>query len=363
MPALVPPVADEREGLLGYLALVRSAVRVAAYGLTDEQARRAPTPSALSVGGLVKHLASTEQGWINLVMLRDRAEDLSEAQDEYEADFHLAPDETLAGALDRYAEVAKETEAVIAGITDLGQPVPVPRGVPWYPDDLDAWSVRWVLLHLIEETARHAGHADIVREAVDGATAYELMAAAEGWPATDWIQPWQPGPSRAASVLRVQEDGRPIEFTFDELLHYHGHSAPAGVAHAFKVMERAFPLLDPDGPVERREVEITTAFAGPGARDAFEAVTRAVTGDRYTVDAALEQPERGPTMANFVFHLTYRGRTVRLQLRPGHVSEEFIELVRKPDLTDDEDERLRRLKLEMADRLLGQDAAEIYDQV
>jgi hypothetical protein len=84
----------------------------------------------------------------------------------------------------------------MAGITDLGQPVPVPPGVPWYPDDVDAWSVRWVLLHLIEETARHAGHADIVREAVDGATAYELMAAVEGWPATDWVTPWRPPTGR-----------------------------------------------------------------------------------------------------------------------------------------------------------------------
>ena len=75
------------------------------------------------------------------------------------------------------------------------QAVPVPQGVPWYPDDVDAWSVRWVLLHLIVETARHAGHADIVREAIDGATAFPLMAAAEGWPATPWMQPWEKGTS------------------------------------------------------------------------------------------------------------------------------------------------------------------------
>jgi hypothetical protein len=164
-------------------------------------------------------------------------------------------------------------------------------------------------------------------------------------------------------MLHVHEDGKPIDFTFDEILKYHGYSAPAGVAHAFKVMERAFPLLDPDTPVERREIQITTAFAGPGARDAFEAVTRAVTGDRYTVDPNLERLECGPTMANFVFHLSYRGRTVRLHLRPGHVSEEFIELARKPDLNKVEDERLRWLKLEMTERLLKQDAKEIYDQV
>ena len=76
--------------------------------------------------------------------------------------------------------MARETEAVVAGIDDLDQPVPVPKGVPWFPDDVDAWSVRWVLLHLIEEIARHAGHADIVRESIDGATMYALMAGGRG---------------------------------------------------------------------------------------------------------------------------------------------------------------------------------------
>ncbi len=65
-------------------------------------------------------------------------------------------------------------------------------GVPWFPADLEAWTVRWVLLHILEETARHAGHADIIREAIDGATMYPLMAAAEGWAATAWLQPWEP---------------------------------------------------------------------------------------------------------------------------------------------------------------------------
>ena len=64
--------------------------------------------------------------------------------------------------------------------------------MPWFPDDIDAWTVRWVVLHLITETARHAGHADIVRETIDGASAFPLMAAAEGWPATPWMQPWAP---------------------------------------------------------------------------------------------------------------------------------------------------------------------------
>jgi uncharacterized damage-inducible protein DinB len=184
MPGQVPPVADEREGLLAYLAQQRAVIRIAAYGLSDEQARLAPTAGPLSVGGLVKHVATTERGWIDIVMQRQRAPE-DELSDDYEANFRLAPFETLADVFDLYDEVAKETEAVIAGIADLDQPVPVPQGVPWFPADIDAWSVRWVLMHLISETARHAGHADIVREMIDGATAFPLMAAVEGWPATD----------------------------------------------------------------------------------------------------------------------------------------------------------------------------------
>jgi Protein of unknown function (DUF664) len=104
----------------------------------------------------------------------------------------VAGDETLADVLAFQAAVAERTESVIASIADLGQPVSVPAGVPWFPADVDAWSVRWVLLHLIQETARHAGHADIVRESIDGASAFPLMAAVEGWPETPWLQPWQP---------------------------------------------------------------------------------------------------------------------------------------------------------------------------
>ncbi len=186
MPGNVPPVADEREGLLAFLEQQRQGVRNAAFGLTDEQARLAPTASTLTVGGLVKHLAQMERNWTALMVQRPGQEA------DYDDGFRLREDETLAGALADYALAAEETTAAVAGIADMGRPVPVPKGVPWFPDDVDAWSVRWVLLHLIEETARHAGHADLVREAVDGATCWPLMAAAEGWPATPWVQPWQP---------------------------------------------------------------------------------------------------------------------------------------------------------------------------
>jgi uncharacterized damage-inducible protein DinB len=188
MPGMPAPVADERDGLLSFLAQQRYVLKVTAFGLTDEQARMAPTVSPLSVGGLVKHVTSVESHWLGIMTGTPEQRD----PESYADDFRMGPDETLAGLLGRYDAVAARTEAAVAEIGDLGHPVPIPRGVPWFPQDVDAWSVRWVLLHLIEETARHAGHADIVREGVDGATGFPLLAAAEGWPATEWLQPWEP---------------------------------------------------------------------------------------------------------------------------------------------------------------------------
>ena len=181
----------EQRDLLETLAKHRHFLRFTVRDLTDEQARLTPSAGPLSVGGLVKHVATTERGWIDIVLQRERPS-AGDATDDYEANFRLAPDESLADVFRLYDDVARETETVIAGIADLDQAVPVPQGVPWFPSDIDAWSVRWVLLHLISETARHAGHADIVREMIDGATAFPLMAAVEGWPATEWMQPWEP---------------------------------------------------------------------------------------------------------------------------------------------------------------------------
>jgi uncharacterized damage-inducible protein DinB len=189
LPGNVNPVADEREGLLAFLAQQRYVLRLAAHGLTDEQARVTPTASTLSIGGLIKHVAATERSWMDTLLQRPSAEG---GETDYVTGFTMTGEETLAEILDSYEQAARETEEIIAGIADLGQPVPVPKGVPWFPDDVDAWSVRWVLLHLIEETSRHAGHADILRECLDGAAAIPLMAAAEGWPATPWLQPWTP---------------------------------------------------------------------------------------------------------------------------------------------------------------------------
>ncbi len=195
MPGITPPITDERGGLLAYLDQQRRVLRTTAYGLTDVQARATPTVSALSVGGLIKHAGAVERSWMDTVLRRGRPG--TPGEDGHQATFRLDPDDTLAGVLSGYAAAAAETSAVISGVADLGQPVPIPPDLPWCPPGVEAWSVRWVLLHLIAETARHAGHADIVRESVDGATALPLLAAAENWPPTLWLGAWQPDAGQA----------------------------------------------------------------------------------------------------------------------------------------------------------------------
>jgi hypothetical protein len=202
MPGLVSPVADERDALMSYLSQQRLVLRISAHGLTDDQARATPTVSPLSVGGLIKHVASVERQWVGYVLQRPYRTGIAG----YVESFHMGPDQTLQEILGDYATAAAETGEVLEALP-MDHPVPVPRDSPWLPQDVEAWSVRWVLLHLIEETARHAGHADIVRESIDGATAFPLMAAVEGWPETPWMKPWQPAPDGGAAPTS-REPGR-----------------------------------------------------------------------------------------------------------------------------------------------------------
>jgi len=163
--------------------------------------------------------------------------------------------------------------------------------------------------------------------------------------------------------VEVVDQGRHLHFGFEDLLRYHGPEAPGGVAHGFVVMQLALPLLDPDGPPERREIRLDTAFPGPGARDGIELVTRAVTEDRYVVDPALGRPDRGTTLERYVFRFSYRDQAVRLEIREGFVTDEFIALSRTSGRTAEEEAHLTVLKQEMADRLLGVPAEQVYDVV
>jgi uncharacterized damage-inducible protein DinB len=187
MPGNPPSVNTEREALVAYLVQQRDGLKYAAYGLTEEQARAKPTVSALSVAGLIKHAGVTEKSWIqtmtgNVGYASERA---------YFDSFTLTDEETLNSVLADLDQVAAETAAAVAALGDLGDKVQLPQ-TPWYPQDPEGFSARWILLHVLEELARHAGHADIIREHIDGATMFELMAGAEGWPETEWIKPWRP---------------------------------------------------------------------------------------------------------------------------------------------------------------------------
>jgi uncharacterized damage-inducible protein DinB len=186
MAGQVGTVNNEQEGLLGYLAQMRYVIRLTAYGLTEEQLRATPSASPLSVGGLIKHCASTEEGWLATI----RREPQSLDYQAYAENFKLADGETIEDVFARYDRVAEQTEKTITELDDLDYQIEIDHSVPWNRKDMTHWNVRWILLHLIQETARHAGHADIVRESVDGATAYPLLAAAEGWPETQWLKPW-----------------------------------------------------------------------------------------------------------------------------------------------------------------------------
>jgi hypothetical protein len=159
----------------------------------------------------------------------------------------------------------------------------------------------------------------------------------------------------------VLDQGREVSFSFEEMVDYQGGSSPGGVAHAFKVLERALPLLEPAVRIERREILIETAFGGPGARDAFELVTRAVSDGRFTVEGSLARPEYGRARERFVFRLRYRERAVILTLREGFVSEQFIDLTRQASRTADEERHLTAMKADMAARVMAVSAAEVYD--
>ena len=163
------------------------------------------------------------------------------------------------------------------------------------------------------------------------------------------------------TTIAVLDGGTRIDFTFADLMRYHGPGSPGGVAQSFKVMERAFALLSADEPPQRRELTIRTAFGGPGARDGFEAVTRAVTQERFVLDPELARPERGRELERFVFEVGYRGDTVTLQLREGFVTPEFIDLARAEHRSDEQKARLEVLKAQMAERVMGCDAADVYD--
>lgn len=160
--------------------------------------------------------------------------------------------------------------------------------------------------------------------------------------------------------LIVTEQGQALEYSFNDLVKYHGYQFLGGVAHAFQVMHACFPLLD-NKPLERKLIRLETAFPGPGGRDAFEMVTRMVTEERYHLDKKMAPAEviRSPQGAYF-FRLSYRHNTVEATLKDGFIDPEFIHLAKSPERTYKQDARLAELKLEMTTRLLSHYASDVY---
>jgi len=166
MPIFADPAPDERGQLLAFLAGQRASLRALLSGLTEEQARATPTASAMSLAALVKHVVADERRWV-VAAVAGRPEGLWPVPDP-QAEWTLQPEDTLEHLRAELDAVGALTEEVVGSADDLGAPCRMPGA--------GHWSVRWVLLHLLEENARHCGHADLLREQLDGASAPQLGA-------------------------------------------------------------------------------------------------------------------------------------------------------------------------------------------
>jgi uncharacterized damage-inducible protein DinB len=162
----------ERREYTGALAKHRGLLVRTLRGISEEQARLRPTVSALCLGGLIKHVTSTEESWSNFITegttaMGGAGTDATTTVARFSATFEMTDDETVAVLLERYRERARATDELVMTLPSLGISHPLPDA-PWFEQGA-SWSARRVLMHVIAETAQHAGHADIIRETIDGA--------------------------------------------------------------------------------------------------------------------------------------------------------------------------------------------------
>lgn len=168
-------MTSERADLLETLQVHRNFLRTTTRELTDDQARMRTTVSELTLGGLIKHVTETEAGWFDFIVSgpsqpekngKDFADWGEQEWAERADSFRLLPDETLAGVLAEYERVAARTDELVESVDlDATQSLPT---APWFEPGARR-SARRSLMHIVAETAQHAGHADIIREALDGA--------------------------------------------------------------------------------------------------------------------------------------------------------------------------------------------------
>jgi len=159
---------QERADLLETLDKHRGFLLQAVQGLTDEQAASYPTASELCLGGIVKHVAQVEEHWADFIVhgAGDAGPPDAAAMEAHANGFKMLPGETLQGLVDHYETVSKRTNDLVTSLPSLDDGHPLPPA-PWFPPNKE-WSARRVLVHIVAETAQHAGHADILRESIDG---------------------------------------------------------------------------------------------------------------------------------------------------------------------------------------------------
>lgn len=163
-------VDRSREDLIDLLAEQREIFRITLRGLTDDQARQRTTVSELTLGGLLHHVVNTERHWTTVIVERDENSEFD--VDGMAAEYLMGPDETVAGLLTEWEAVIEKTTELIRGLDSLDDSIPIPTA-PWTPERM-WWTARFILLHILREISHHSGHADIIRESLDGAnTTYQ----------------------------------------------------------------------------------------------------------------------------------------------------------------------------------------------
>jgi uncharacterized damage-inducible protein DinB len=162
----------EATELLQILAEQRGTLLVTVREIDDEQAARRTTVSDLTLGGVLKHVARTEAHWVEVLTGRSGRREPGVAEPDWSDQYYLREGETLAELLDEYAAAARATEEAVSKLPDLDVEVPLPDS-PWWPPNT-SWTARRVLLWILRETAHHSGHADIIRESLDGATTMKM---------------------------------------------------------------------------------------------------------------------------------------------------------------------------------------------
>ncbi len=189
-----PEPDDEVSGLVGYVDQQLDAIRAAAIGLTEEQLRARPCRSDLSIGGLIKHATYVMRGATERLVGQTPPADLDDtAVAAYRASFALTDEETGATTLAGFDATRPGYLAVMAG-TDPGAATVEPPA-PWHGiHDSRPARARYYLVHQIEELARHAGHADIIREQIDGMAVPAIVLSESGASANDFFQPYAAPP-------------------------------------------------------------------------------------------------------------------------------------------------------------------------